>query len=149
MMTDTHTHAYPWSYVAMHKRTPTSRAWLPGSLPLHTHTHTQVAVYWRVGWWWHTLIPMPTLDCLHRHIFLLHVYRSVALARMRRYMQLAYLFHQYAKSLLSTDGRIVDCTVNHPGVERPFSSSSLRKCPLLSRYISLFLLHFFHHLFYF
>ena len=31
-------------------------------------------------------------------IFFLHVYRSVYLARMRRYMQLAYLFHQYAKS---------------------------------------------------
>ena len=41
---------------------------------------------------------------------------------MRRYMQLAYLFHWYAKSLLSTDGRIADCTVRHPGVERPFSS---------------------------
>ena len=41
---------------------------------------------------------------------------------MRCYMQLAYLFHLYAKSLLSTDGRIADCTVRHPGVERPFSS---------------------------
>ena len=59
---------------------------------------------------------------MHRRIFLLHVYRSVSRARMRRYMQLAYLFHQYAKSLLSTDGCIADCTVRHPGVERPFSS---------------------------
>ena len=41
---------------------------------------------------------------------------------MRRCMQLAYLFHQYAKSLLSTDGRIADCTVRPPGVERTFSS---------------------------
>ena len=49
-------------------------------------------------------------------------YSSVSLARMRRYMQLAYIFHQYAKSLLSTDGHIADCTVRHPGVERPFSS---------------------------
>ena len=65
---------------------------------------------------------MPTLDCLHRHIFLLHVYRSVSLSRMRRYMQLAYLFHQRAKSLLSRDSRIADCAVRHPGVERPFSS---------------------------
>ena len=65
---------------------------------------------------------MPTLDCLHRHIFLLHVYRSVSLARMRRYMRLAYLFHQCAKSLLSRDNRIADCTVGYPGVERPFSS---------------------------
>ena len=86
------------------------------------YIHTQVAVYWRVGWWWHTIIPMPTLDCLHRHIFLLHVYRSVSLARMRRYMQLAYLFHQRAKSLLSRDSHIADCTVRHLGVKRPFSS---------------------------
>ena len=40
------------------------------SYPL-PYIHTQVVVYWRVGWWWHTPIPMPTLDCLHRHIFLL------------------------------------------------------------------------------
>ena len=43
-------------------------------------------------------------------------------------MQLAYLFHQYAKSLLSTDGRIADCTVRHPGVERPFSSCYISVC---------------------
>ena len=67
---------------------------------------------------------MPTLDCLHKHIFLLHVNRSVSLARMRRYTQLAYLFHQCATSLLSRVGRIVDCTVRHPGMERPFSSLS-------------------------
>ena len=73
---------------------------------------------------------MPTLDCLHRHIFLLHVYRGVSLARMRRYMQLAYLFHQCAKSLLNRDSRIADCTVRHPGVERPFSSEC-RACDFL------------------
>ena len=65
---------------------------------------------------------MPTLDCLHKHIFLLYVYSSVSLARMRRYTQLAYLFHQCAKSLLSRDCRIAGCTVRHLGVERPFSS---------------------------
>ena len=65
---------------------------------------------------------MNTLDCLHRHIFLFHVYRSVCLARMLRYMQLAYFFHMCAKSLLSRDDRIADCTVGHPGVELPFSS---------------------------
>ena len=65
---------------------------------------------------------MPTLDCLHKHIFLLHVYWSVFVARMRRYTQLAYLFHQCATSLLSRDSRIADCAVRHPGVERPFSS---------------------------
>ena len=53
---------------------------------------------------------------------------------MRRYMQLAYLFHQYAKSLLSTDGRTADCTVRHPGVERPFSSLTVYFSPPLSKY---------------
>ena len=41
---------------------------------------------------------------------------------MRRYTQLAYLFHQCATSLLSRDSCIADCTVRHPGVELPFSS---------------------------
>ena len=31
-------------------------------------------------------------------------------------------FHLCATSLLSRDSRIADCTVRHPGVERPFSS---------------------------
>ena len=65
---------------------------------------------------------MFTFDCFHRHIFLLHVYKSVSLARMRRYMQLAYLLHRCAKSFLSRDRLIADCSVRHPGVERPFSS---------------------------
>ena len=62
----------------------------------------------------------PLYDC--DYIFLFHVYRSVSLARMRRYTQLTYLFHQCATCLLSRDSRIADCTVRHPGVERPFSS---------------------------
>ena len=66
----------------------------------------------------HTLMP----DVLHKHIFLFHVYRTVSLARMRRYTQLAYLFHQCAMSILSRDSRIADCTVRHQGVERQFSS---------------------------
>ena len=73
----------------------------------------------------HTSIP--TFDCVAQHIFLFHVYRSVSLARMRRYTQLAYLFHQCATSLLSKDSRIADCTVRHPGVERPFSSLQSRQ----------------------
>ena len=52
-------------------------------------------------------------------------------------MQLAYLFHQYAKSLLSTDGRIADCTVRHSGVERPFSSVSF--CSLIEEILFLHL----------
>ena len=65
--------------------------------------------------------PYPRLIALH-NIYFSHVYRSVSLARMRRYTQLAHLFHQCATSLLSRDSRIADCTVRHPGVERPFSS---------------------------
>ena len=61
----------------------------------------------------------------HIHIFFLRAYRSVFLARMRRYMQLAYLCHQCATSLLSIDGRVADCTVRYPSVERPFSSFTL------------------------
>ena len=36
--------------------------------------HTQVAIYWRVEWSWqthtsiHTPIPIPTFDCVHKHI---------------------------------------------------------------------------------
>ena len=70
----------------------------------------------------HTPISVLSIDCLYRHIFILHVYRSVSFARMRRYTQLAYLFHQCPTSLLSRDGRIADCAVRHPGVQRPFSS---------------------------
>ena len=75
----------------------------------HTHTHTHI----------HTLTP--TFGCAAKQ-FLFHVYRSISLSRMQRYMQLAYLFHQCATSLLSRDSRIADCTVRHLGVERPFSS---------------------------
>ena len=68
---------------------------------------------------------MLTLDCLHKHIFLSQVYKSVLLASMRRYKQLAYVFHQWATSLISRDGYIADCTVRYPGVERPFSSLNI------------------------
>ena len=47
------------------------------------YMHTQVAVYLRFGWWWqahiHTPIVTPTLDCVHKHTFLFHAYRSVSL----------------------------------------------------------------------
>ena len=103
----------------VHKHTHASRGAsfiaLPGALPLHTHTyiHTSSCVLEIRLMMIHT--PMPTLDGFHKHIFLFHVYRSVFLARMRRYTQLAYLFHQCATSL-RRDGRIADCTARHPGV---------------------------------
>ena len=39
---------------------------------------------------------------------------------MQHYTKLTYLFHHYGKNLVSRDGRFADCTVRHPGVERPF-----------------------------
>ena len=103
--------------------TKKTRRPLPGALLLHTHT--QVALYWRFindDTHIHTPILMLALDCLHKRIFLLLVYRSVSLVHMRRYTQLTYLFHQWATSLLSRDGGIADCPVKYPGVERPSSS---------------------------
>ena len=86
-------------------------------------THTQVAMNWSFfNDDTHIHTPIPTFGCVAKHIFLFHVYRCVSLARMRRYTQLAYLFHQCATSLLSRDRRIADRTVRHPSVERPFSS---------------------------
>ena len=140
MMTDTHTHththAYPWSYVCTKTLTHTQDASfisLPGALhdthtssyeleiclmmTRHAHTHTHIHAH---------------RDGLHKCIFLFHIYRSVSFARIRRYTQLAYLFHQCATSLLGRDSRIADCTVKHPSVEHPFSnlvnSSVLVRC---------------------
>ena len=117
------THSCPPLILRVHEHTHIWCAHLQPFQECFDNTHTQVAVYWRFGWWWHT----------HTHTYIhatllaqTHISPSclqdVSLARMWRYMQLAYLFHQYAKSLFSTDGRIADFTVRHPGVERPFSS---------------------------
>ena len=90
--------------------------------------HTQLVVYWiDYGTHIHTPILISTLDCVHKHslsrgAFLFHAYRSVSISRMQRYMQLAYLFRHCRTSLLSRDGRIVDCTMRQPSVQRPFSS---------------------------
>ena len=88
----------------------------------HTHTHTSSYELEICLMMTHKYThPYPRLVALH-NTFLFHVYRNISLARMRRYTQLAYLFHQCAMSLLSRDSRIADCTVRYPGVERPFSS---------------------------
>ena len=96
---------------------------LSGALLLHTHTSSCLLEIWSMMT--HTSILMPTFDCMHKHVFLLHADRSVSLARMWRYTQLSYLFHQCTTRLLSRDDRIADCTVKHPSVEHPFSSSYL------------------------
>ena len=90
-----------------------------------THTHSCLLEIWLMMTLTYTLIPMPTLDLLHKHI-------SSRLQERFSRTQLAYLFHQCATSLLSRDGRIADCTVRHPGVERPFSSN-FSHCLLPSR----------------
>ena len=122
----TYTHPYLSLIFRVHQHTHTSRdasfIALPGALPLHTHTHKQLCTgdLLEDDTHLHTPILMPTLDCLHKLTFLLHVYRSVSLARMLHYTQLAYLFHQCATSLFSRDGRTADCTVRHPGVAPVF-----------------------------
>ena len=131
-MTDTHTHPCLPLILCVYKHTTRGASFIAllGALPLHTHIHTSSCVLeiCLVMTHIHTPIPilplkpMPTLDCLHKHIFLLHVYRSVSLAGTRRYTQLAYLFHQCATSFISRDCRIADCTVRHPGVELLFFS---------------------------
>ena len=55
---------------------------------------------------------------------------------MQRYTELAYLFHQRGMSLLSRDGYIADCTVRHPGEERPFSSINVIRMGLLDKAVS-------------
>ena len=96
----------------------------------HIHTSSCLLEIWLMMTRAFTPIPMPTLDCLHKYIFLLHANSSAFLTHMK----LAYLFHQCMTSLLSRDGRVAGCTVRHLGVERPFSS-------LLNHKVKLYLLH--------
>ena len=65
--------------------------------------------------------PMPTLDCLHKHISSSRLQERFPCTHAALHVT-TYLFHQCATTLLSRDGRIADCTVRHPGAERPFSS---------------------------
>ena len=108
-----------------HKHTHTSRgaSFIALLGVLHdTHTHTSSCVLEICLMMTHTYThPYPRLIALHNS-FLFHVYRSVSLACMWRYTQLAYLFHQCAMSLFSRDSHIADCTVRHPGVKHLFSS---------------------------
>ena len=108
--TCTHTHAHPWSFVSMNTHTSGAHHLQPFQECFHyTHTYKKLSTGYLVDHDTHTYTPIPmhTLDCLHKHT-LLHVYRGVFLARIRRYTQLAYLFHQCATGLLSRDGRIAD-----------------------------------------
>ena len=128
MMTHTHIHTpMPTFDLTLHKHTHTS--WcasfiaLPGAFPLYTrtHTHTSSCVLEICLMMTHTFIPMPTLDCLHKHISPSRLQERFLCTHAALH-QLAYVFHQCATSLLRRDGRSADCTVRHPGVKRPFSS---------------------------
>ena len=59
------------------------------------------------------------------HIYLVarwHTSGSGSRTRMRRYIKFLDSLPQCGMSLLSREGWIADCTVQHPCVERPFSS---------------------------
>ena len=125
MVTDTHTPMPTLDVTCTQTRTHTFQGApliaLLGALPLHAHT--QLAVYERFSWWWHTHTHTHAHAwLLAQTYFLLHADRSISLACMRRYTQLAYLFHQCATSLLSRDGHIADCTVRYPSVKHSYSS---------------------------
>ena len=104
MRTDTHTYTHLCLPLILraHKHSSLGDSFiaLPGALhDTHKHTISCVLEICLMMTHIHTPIPIPTLYCVAQHIFLFHVYRSVSLARMRRYTQLAYLFHQCATSL--------------------------------------------------
>ena len=121
------THSHAWCRVYSHTYI-SGRASLKQFQECLYYIQIQVVFYWRFSWWYrahiHTHLCLIACTSTHAHdgAFFFHTYRSVSLTRVPRYTQLAYLFHQRGKSLLSRDSRIADCTVRHLGVERPFSS---------------------------
>ena len=122
IMADTHSPAHLWSYVSANTHTSGAQL-LQHFQECFQYTHTQVAVYWRLGWRWHT----HTHTYTHVHSWLLaqtHISSRLQEHFSRTHVALhaiAYLSHQCVTSLLSRDGRIADCTVRHPGVKLPFS----------------------------
>ena len=88
-----------------------------------THTHTYA---WLLA---QTHIHLAVHSFTLTRVFLLHACRNAKkyaiITRMQRKTQLAYLFHQCGTSLLSRDCRITDCTLRHPGAERPLSGYTL------------------------
>ena len=138
MMTDRHTHTHtPMPTVDLtcaqtHSHisgrffysTPRSTSW-------HTHTHTHTSSYeleiclTMTHTYTHSY---PRLVALQNTYFSSTFTEAFLFHALRRYTQLAYLFHQCATSFLSRDSRIADCTKRHPGVERPFSSLKWAIC---------------------
>ena len=118
MMKDIHTpmcslhHMYVQTYTHISGRFMA----LPSALPLHTNTSSWVLeiCLMMIHTYTHPYPCPPLIACTNT--FLLHVYRSVFIARNRHYTQLAYLFHRCATSLLGRDGRIADyCETSRRG----------------------------------
>ena len=66
---ETHSRIHTFAWSRVHKRTYISgRASLKQFQERH-YIHTQVAVYWRLGWWWQTHTPMDMIDYLHKHTY--------------------------------------------------------------------------------
>ena len=135
MITETRIYTYRCLplILRVHKHTSRSAPLIAilGAIPLHTHISSCLQEIW--------LMMTDTYTPIHTHTRLIactNTYFSftltgASLARMRRYPQLAYLFHQCATSLLCRDGSIADftMTVTHPGAERQFSSFRMKDCP--------------------
>ena len=111
------------------------------NIRIHDNTHSrtpfQDRFYYihrqRFGWWWlthiHTPIPLPTLDSLTKHTFLRHAYRSnlpyTHAALHATFIIISQVWGSSVNTTVFLYGRIADCTVRHPGVERPFFSFCL------------------------
>ena len=99
--------------------TPRSASW-----HTHTHTHTQSSCVLEILMMTHAYThthPCQRLIALHNTYFYF-TFPGAFLLHACGVIRNAHLFHQCVTSLLSRDSRIADCTVRHPGVERPFSS---------------------------
>ena len=67
----------------------------------------------------HIHTPISTFVCVAKHISLSCLQERFSCTHAALHAT-GVLIHQCATSLLSRDSRIADCTVRHPGVERPF-----------------------------
>ena len=69
-----HTHTHSVHTLTTHSHTPHTHVPRTRTPP---RTHSCLMAVWLMMAHTYTPIPMPTLDCLHKHLFLLHAYRSV------------------------------------------------------------------------
>ena len=113
---------------------------------MFTYIYIQVAIYWRVQWEMtgthpylrfiaYTYTPLDPLliGCTNTHTsrdcLLLHTSRSVSIIRMHPLHVMCILITLVGVSL-SRDCCISECTVKHPGMERPFPSVCMFTLPV-------------------